>query len=42
MTWSDIALAGAFALGTVSGAIGVILVLRYVLGYLRAERDKRE
>jgi hypothetical protein len=34
VTWSDVAVAGAFVLGVVTGGAGVIRVTRYVLEYL--------
>ena len=37
MTWTDVAVAGAFVLGVTAGTIGAIAVMRYVLEYLRHE-----
>ena len=39
MTWADVAVAAAFVLGTAAGAVGAIRLTRYLLEYLRAERD---
>ena len=39
MTWSDVAIAGAFVLGIVAGGVAVIRVLRYVLDYVRREQQ---
>ena len=41
MTWADVAVAGAFVLGLVGGALVTIRITRYVLEYLRNERDSR-
>ena len=38
MTWSDVAIAGAFVLGVVVGGIGVIRMTKYLLEYLRREQ----
>lgn len=40
MTWSDVAVAGAFVLGVVAGGIGVTRITRHVLEYLRGERER--
>lgn len=37
MTWSDVAVAGAFVLGVVAGGFGVVRVTRYVLEYVRRD-----
>lgn len=37
MTWSDVAVAGAFVLGVVAGGVGAIRTFRYVVEYLRGE-----
>jgi hypothetical protein len=42
MTWSDAAIAGAFVLGIIAGGVGVIRVTRYVMEYLRQERDEQQ
>jgi hypothetical protein len=39
VTWSDVAIAGAFVLGIVAGAFGAIRVTRYVLEYMRHQND---
>ena len=38
MTWSDVAVAGAFVLGTVAGGVAVIRVTRYLLEHLRNDK----
>lgn len=38
MTWSDVAVAGAFVLGVLAGGVGMIRVFRYVLEYV-GKRD---
>jgi len=35
VTWSDVALGGAFAVGVIAGGAAVITVTRYVLEHLR-------
>ena len=35
MTWSDVAVAAAFVLGAVGGAVASIRIVRYVLDYLK-------
>lgn len=35
MTWSDVAVAGAFVLGIVAGGVGVVRVFKYALDYLK-------
>ena len=42
MTWSDVAVAGAFVLGIAGGAIATIRVMRHVLSYLQREEAKRD
>ena len=42
MTWSDVAVAGAFVLGIVAGAAGVIRVTRSSIEYLRDERRRSD
>jgi len=42
LTWSDAAIAGAFVLGAVGGAIATIRITRAVLSYLRNEHDERK
>jgi hypothetical protein len=39
MTWSDVAVAGAFVLGVVAGGVGSIRITRYVLEYMKRDRD---
>jgi hypothetical protein len=39
VTWADVAVAGAFVLGTVAGALGAIRVMRYVLEYRRRDQS---
>lgn len=39
MTWSDVAVAAAFVLGAVAGVVATIRVTRFVLEYLRKERE---
>lgn len=39
MTWDDVWVAGAFVLGLIGGSLVTIRVTRYVLEYLRRERD---
>lgn len=39
MTWADVAVAGAFVLGLVGGALVTIRITRYVLEYLRREQQ---
>ena len=34
VTWADVAVAAAFVLGIIAGAIGVIRITRYLLDYL--------
>jgi hypothetical protein len=41
VTWSDVALPGAFAVGIIVGGIGVIRVMRYLLTYLQGQEAKR-
>jgi hypothetical protein len=41
LTWSDVAVAGAFVLGTIGGAVAAIRIMRYVLDYVRREQDRR-
>jgi len=41
VTWDDAIVAGAFAVGVVAGGIGVVLTVRYLLGYLRGERGDK-
>jgi hypothetical protein len=36
MTWSDVAVAGAFVLGIAAGGLAVIRVFKYALEHLRA------
>jgi hypothetical protein len=38
VTWSDVAVAGAFVLGIIAGGFGAIRILRYVLEYVRREQ----
>jgi hypothetical protein len=38
VTWSDVAVAGAFVLGAVAGSVAALRVMRYVLEYMRRER----
>jgi len=38
--WSNLAVAGGFIVGVVAGTIATIRVMRYVLDYLRHERDR--
>jgi uncharacterized membrane protein len=40
--WSNLTVAGAFLVGAVLGTIGTIRILRYLLDYLRNERDDPE
>ena len=37
MTWSDVAVAGAFVLGIIAGGFGAIRVTKYVLEYVRRD-----
>jgi hypothetical protein len=37
--WSNLPIAAAFILGAVGGTIATIRITRYVLDYLRNERD---
>ena len=39
MTWADVAVAAAFVLGATAGAVAAIRLTRYLLDYLRKERD---
>jgi len=39
VTWADVAVAGAFVLGMVAGTVATIRVTRFVLEYMRRERD---
>jgi len=39
VTWSDAALAGAFVLGAVGGTVASVRIMRYVLEYMRTQRD---
>jgi hypothetical protein len=39
VTWADVAVAAAFVLGAVAGVVATIRVTRFVLEYLRRERD---
>ena len=41
MTWSDVAVAGAFVLGAVAGSVAVIRVTKYLLEHLRNDNVKR-
>ena len=41
MEWSDAAIAGAFVVGATAGVIATIRITRYLLQYLRDERDDR-
>jgi hypothetical protein len=41
VTWSDVAVAGAFVLGIVAGSVGAIRIFRYTLEYL-SNRDKEK
>jgi hypothetical protein len=40
VTWSDVAVAGAFVLGIIAGGLGVIRITRSSIEYLRAERKR--
>jgi hypothetical protein len=42
VTWSDVAVAGAFVLGIVAGGLGVIRVTRSSIDYLRDERRRSD
>jgi hypothetical protein len=42
MTWSDVAVAGAFVLGAVAGTTATVRVTKHVLAYLRREGDDRD
>jgi hypothetical protein len=42
VTWSDVAVAGAFVLGIVAGGIGSIRVFKYAVEYLRSERQAND
>ena len=43
MTWSDVALGGAFALGAIVGGAGVILLTRIVHAeHVRQQHDDEE
>jgi hypothetical protein len=41
VTWSDVAVAGAFVAGAILGAIMAIRVMRYILEYMH-NKDKEE
>jgi hypothetical protein len=41
VTWSDVAVAGAFVLGAVAGTAATVRVTKHVLEYLRRE-DRRK
>jgi len=38
VTWSDVAVAGAFVLGVTAGAVATVRITRHVLEYLRREQ----
>jgi hypothetical protein len=38
VTWSDVAVAGAFVLGAVAGTFATARLTRYLLEYLRREQ----
>jgi hypothetical protein len=40
LTWSDVAVASAFVVGVIAGALGAIRLLRYAIDYLRRENQK--
>ena len=42
MTWSDVAVAGAFVIGVTAGALASIRIMRHLLEYLRAEQLQGE
>ena len=42
MTWSDVAVAGAFVLGTIAGAAGAIRLTRIIFDHLRNREPPRE
>ena len=39
MTWSDVAVAGAFVLGVIGGAVASIRIFKHVVTYLRGEQS---
>jgi hypothetical protein len=39
MTWSDVAVPGAFVFGVVVGGLGALRVTHYVLDYMRRRDD---
>jgi hypothetical protein len=38
VTWSDVAVAGAFVLGAIGGTFATVRLTRYLLEYLRHEQ----
>ena len=40
MTWADVAVAGAFVLGVIGGAVASIRIFKHVVTYLRSDRGE--